>query len=109
MAASQGKKQTSLRVLVRLLCKREKICSRSDAAPLEYFLIKNDGALMHPDSAKTLLRWLTLLAEKGEKETLRQLKKEHRQYVKDERLSKRREKDKKSKQPGCNLTGKENR
>ena len=48
-------------------------------------------------------------AEKGEKETLRQLKKEHRQYVKDERLSKRREKDKKSKQPGCNLTGKENR
>lgn len=81
----------------------------TDAAPLEYFLIKNDGALMHPDSAKTLLRWLTLLAEKGEKETLRQLKKEHRQYVKDERLSKRREKDKKSEQPGCKLTGKENR
>lgn len=39
----------------------------TDSAPLEYFVTKNDGALMHPASAKTLLRWLTVLAEKGEK------------------------------------------
>ena len=64
----------------------------TDSAPLEYFVTKNDGALMHPDSAKTLLRWLTLLAEKGEKTALKEIKAEYKEYKKNARLEKKNEK-----------------
>ena len=63
-----------------------------DSSPLEYFIVKNDGALMHPESAKTLEEWLNLLAEKGEKAALRELKARHRQFVKNERRAKRKSK-----------------
>ena len=61
----------------------------TDASPLEYFVVKNDGALMYPDSAETLARWLTLLAEKGEKAALKQIKTEHKEYKKNARVAKK--------------------
>ena len=64
----------------------------TDASPLEYFVTKNDGALMHPDSAKTLLRWLTLLAEKGEKTALKEIKAEYKEYKKKASIEKKNKK-----------------
>ena len=63
-----------------------------DSSPLEYFIVKNYGALMHSESAKTLEEWLKLLAEKGEKAALSEMKARHRQFVKNERRAKRKAK-----------------
>lgn len=57
----------------------------TDSVPLEYFVTKNDGALMHPDSAKKLCEWLTLLSEKGEKAALSEIKAEYKLYKKNAR------------------------
>lgn len=46
----------------------------SDSCPLEYYLSRNDKAVMHPKTAENLEYFLTLLAEKGEKEMFKQLK-----------------------------------
>lgn len=51
----------------------------NDGCPLEYYLSRKDNAAMHPETSKKLEYFLTLLAEKGEKEMFRQLKK----FVKD--------------------------
>lgn len=51
----------------------------TDASPLQYFLKRNDMKVMNSDNARDLEYFLTVLAEKGEKEMFRQLKK----FVKD--------------------------
>lgn len=43
----------------------------TDSAALEYFLYKNDQQFMHPDTSAMVLKILTMLKEKGEKETFR--------------------------------------
>ena len=43
--------------------------------PLAYYLGGNARKRMHPDTANLLEGWLRLLAEKGEKETFKRLKK----------------------------------
>lgn len=47
----------------------------TDASPLEYYLNRTDGKSMHPDTAQRLEYFLTLLKEKGEDYTFKQLKK----------------------------------
>ena len=56
----------------------------TDASPLEYFNNKTDRTAMHEKTAEKLEYFLTLLAEKGEKETFAELKK----YVKENRKKK---------------------
>lgn len=69
-----------LRYMVESLCDRiaaSKIYKGkdyTDREPLDYFLRGNDDKRMHPDTAKTMLEWLNMLVEKGEKETLKYLK-----------------------------------
>lgn len=48
----------------------------TDASPLNYYLLGKDKALIHPDTRKLLEELLTMLAEKGERETFAYLKKE---------------------------------
>lgn len=50
--------------------------SYTDAAPLEYYHRGTDSAPIHPDTREKLERMLKLLAEKGEKETFRCIKRE---------------------------------
>lgn len=45
-----------------------------DSTPLEYFLRADAKAKMAPKTRETLVEWLTLLKEKGEKETLKYIK-----------------------------------
>ena len=47
----------------------------TNAYPLTYFLKGSAKKRMHPDTASLLEGWLRMLAEKGEKETFRCLKK----------------------------------
>ncbi len=47
----------------------------TDAFPLAYFLSGTARKRMHPDTANLLEGWLRMLAEKGEKETLKRIKK----------------------------------
>lgn len=47
----------------------------TSAFPLQYFLSGNARKRMHPDTANLLEGWLRMLAEKGEKETFKRLKK----------------------------------
>lgn len=47
----------------------------SDSSPLDYFNSRTDRNAMHPKTAQKLEYFLTLLSEKGEKETFAQLKK----------------------------------
>ncbi len=47
----------------------------TDDCPLQYFLARKDGIAMHPKTAELLEYYLTLLSQKGEKETFAQLKK----------------------------------
>jgi len=58
----------------------------TDADPLEYFLQGKDKAPMHPRTAETLERMLRMLAEKGEQETFRCIR---RELVKGSSASKR--------------------
>lgn len=51
-----------------------------DSFPLQYFNEKGDALLMHPESADKMRSWLTLLAEKGEKEAFSVIKKEYAAY-----------------------------
>ena len=46
----------------------------ADGDALAYFLRGNARSRMHPDTADLLEEWLTLLAEKGEKEAFRKLR-----------------------------------
>lgn len=46
----------------------------TNACPLEYYLSRKDKVAMHKNTAEKLKYFLTLLAEKGEKETFKQLK-----------------------------------
>ena len=46
----------------------------TDFAPLEYYLMKNERALMHEETYTLLERLLVMLAERGEEETLRYLR-----------------------------------
>lgn len=48
----------------------------TDSAPLEYFLRGKDLPIIHAYTRDKLERYLTMLAEKGEKETFRHIKKE---------------------------------
>ena len=45
-----------------------------NSSPLEYYLSRKDKVTMHPATAEKLEYFLTLLAERGEKETFKQLK-----------------------------------
>ncbi len=51
----------------------------TDAYPLEYFLTRTDSGGMNEKTAERLLYFLTMLKERGEKETFKELKK----YVKE--------------------------
>lgn len=51
----------------------------TDGCPLEYFLSRKDKAAMHPETSERLEYFLIMLAEKGEKEMFKALKK----FVKD--------------------------
>lgn len=51
----------------------------TDGCPLEYFLRRKDKAAMHPETSERLEYFLIMLAEKGEKEMFKALKK----FVKD--------------------------
>lgn len=74
--------------LVESLCDRiaaskvYKGASYTDRSPLEYYLEGTDSVRMHPDSAATVHRWLVMLGEKGEKETLAAVKKELKEWKK---------------------------
>lgn len=46
----------------------------TDSSALEYFLSRKDNAEMHPETARQLEYFLTLLAEKGEKQMFSELK-----------------------------------
>lgn len=48
----------------------------TDAAPLEYLQLGNGRKVMHEDTAATLERLLTMLAEEGEEKTFRYIKRE---------------------------------
>lgn len=48
----------------------------TDAAPLKYYYCGTDKAPLHEKTRKTLLRMLEMLADKGEKETFRCIRKE---------------------------------
>ena len=45
-----------------------------DAQPLEYYNRSRAKKYMHPNNAKMLEEWLTMLAEKGEAETFAYIK-----------------------------------
>ena len=47
----------------------------TDKSPLEYFLTHNGRDKMHPETSKLLEKWLTLLANEGEKKAFRIIKK----------------------------------
>ena len=65
------------RYIVEMLCDRIAACKiyQGDAyttqSPLEYFLLRETSGAMHPDTAAFLVVLLSMLAEKGEEETLR--------------------------------------
>jgi hypothetical protein len=48
----------------------------TDADPLSYYLKGKDSGLIHPETADILERMLRKLAEEGEEETFRAIKKE---------------------------------
>lgn len=48
----------------------------TDASPLEYYYFGTDKAPMHPYTREVLLRMLTMLSEKGEKETFACIRRE---------------------------------
>ncbi len=57
-----------------------------DTQPLKYFLRAKPHRIIHPETSDLLESWLTMLAEKGEKETfeyLRNLRKNHPEYGKE--------------------------
>ncbi len=56
-------------------CKVYQGKSYTDKAPLEYYLLGRDPAPMHEFTRDNLVMLLTMLAEKGEKETFRYIKK----------------------------------
>ena len=45
-----------------------------DSHPLQYFLRGNARKKMHPDTADLLEEWLTMLSERGERETFLHVK-----------------------------------
>lgn len=47
----------------------------NDQFPLDFFNSKNEESGMHPDTAKLLKDWLTLISVKGEKEAFKEIKK----------------------------------
>lgn len=47
----------------------------TDASPLEYYLNRKDGTCMHPETAKKIEELLTMLSERGEKETFEYIRK----------------------------------
>lgn len=69
-----------IRYFVEMVCDRMAACKTyqgknyTDASALEYFMTKKDRQYMHPQTAKQLEYILTLLKDKGEKETFRYLK-----------------------------------
>ncbi len=42
--------------------------------PIEYFLRGKDRRMIHPETSRLIEDWLTMLAEKGEKETFKYIK-----------------------------------
>ena len=56
-------------------CKTYKGKDYTDAAPLNYFNTARDSNLLHPETKQRLFDLLTMLAEKGEKETFRYVRK----------------------------------
>ena len=68
------------RYLAEMICDRigaSKIYKGKDytnSSPLEYFLARKDMYFMHPETAKKLEYYLTLLSEKGEKAMFAELK-----------------------------------
>ena len=50
----------------------------TDSSPLEYYISRKDSVFMHPETAKRLEYYLSLLADKGEKVMFSELK----QFVK---------------------------
>ncbi len=46
----------------------------SDSDPYNYYLSRESGLKMHPDTSKTIESWLIMLKEKGEKYTFRYIK-----------------------------------
>lgn len=47
----------------------------TDQSPLEYFNVRKDHRMIHPETAEILSNLLTMLAEKGEKETFKYIRK----------------------------------
>ena len=78
-----------LRYVIEMFCDRvaaSKIYlgdKYTDAHPLEYFLRGKDKRSIHPETSDLLELFLTMLAEKGEEETFRyikRLKKQKKEY-----------------------------
>lgn len=69
------------RYLAEMVCDRIAACKiylkdkYTTGAPLEYFEQRTDKAGMNPETCEELRYFLTMLKDKGEKETLKQLKK----------------------------------
>lgn len=69
------------RYVVEMFCDRIAACKvylkekYTDRSPLEYYQKNIHMVTMHPDTRVLLVRMLTMLAEKGEKETFRTVKK----------------------------------
>lgn len=59
----------------------------TDASPYKYFIDKHDGDAMHPESAALLSRWLLLLADRGEKAALKQIRGEYKAYKKEKKTA----------------------
>lgn len=67
--------------LAEMVCDRvaaSKIYKGKDytsASPLQYFSDRRDSVVMHPKTAETLERFLTMLKDEGEEKTFKELKK----------------------------------
>ena len=70
-----------LRYITEMFCDRVAACKiyrgkdYTDGAALEYFLRGNARSKMHSETADILEEWLTMLAERGERETFAHIKK----------------------------------
>ena len=60
----------------------------TDASAYNYFMRGNAKTTMHPETAKKLEEWLTLLRDEGEEVAFRQVKKENREYRKHKKKKK---------------------
>lgn len=70
-----------LRYITEMFCDRVAACkiyrgkNYADNSALDYFIRGNARTKMHPETADILEEWLTMLAERGERETFAYIKK----------------------------------